>query len=239
MKVIAHRGASAYALENSREALILAWRQGADWVEMDVRATRDGKLIIMHDPTLDRTTTHCGFVAHFTWAELSQVKLRNGEPLLSLEEALELLQGRVQVYLDIKDNEHKTVFEIARLVCGREGVICGSTETSVLSRLKTLAPEVPTSLLVRELNDPVGKAVQARANYVHLCWEYLADPVGQVTRSLLNKAREAGIGVLLWHEEREGELARIAKLKDVFGFCTSKPDVARRILTGFQSSNQP
>jgi len=57
MEIIAHRGAAAYELENSRAAIELARRQGADRVELDARATKDGRPVVLHDAFLERTTT--------------------------------------------------------------------------------------------------------------------------------------------------------------------------------------
>ena len=119
MEIIAHRGASGCVLENSRQALELGWRQEADRVEIDVRAIRDGKPLVIHDPTLNRTTTGQGPVSEFSWEELADVRLRNGEPLLSLAEALDLLRGRTQVYLEVKDPAATS--GVARAVQGLEG----------------------------------------------------------------------------------------------------------------------
>jgi len=228
MEVIAHRGASGYVLENSRRALELAWRQGADRVEIDVRATRDGKLLVLHDPTLNRTTTGQGQVAERTWEELSEVRLKNGEPLLPLEEALDLLGGRVQVYLDVKDP--RVAPRVAGRVQNLDGVIVGSTEPDTLSQVKAQVPKAATSLLVRELDDPVGKAVWAGADYVHLCWERLSDPVARVSTTLIQEAEAAGLGVIVWHEERPSVLKRIGRLSGVYGVCTGVPDRARQLL---------
>jgi len=228
MEVIAHRGASGYVLENSRQALELAWRQGADRVEIDVRVTRDGRPVVLHDSTLNRTTTGQGPVAHFDWEQLSKVRLKNGEPLLPLEEALDLLRGRVQVYLDVKDP--RAAPGVSGQVQKLDGVIVGSTEPDTLSQVKARVPKVATSLLVRELDDPVGKAVRAGADYVHLCWERLADPVARVNTTLIEEAKAAGLGVILWHEEREHMLKQIRRLSEIYGVCTNVPDRVRRIL---------
>ena len=228
MEIIAHRGASGYVLENSRQALELAWRQGADRVEIDVRATRDGKLLVLHDPTLNRTTTGQGPVSEFSWEELSGVRLRNGEPLLLLEEALDLLRGRTQLYLEVKDKAAAP--GVARAVEGLEGVIVGAADPGTLAQLAASAPHVSTSLLVRDLDAPVKKALRAEVDYLHLCWERLSDPVGQVSRSLVSEVREAGLGLILWHEERPAQLRRIGRLSGVHGVCTNVPDRARQVL---------
>lgn len=227
MEVIAHRGASGYVLENSRQALELAWRQGADRVEIDVRATRDGRLLVLHDSTLNRTTTGQGPVSKFTWEELSGVRLRNGEPLLLLEEAMDLLRGRTQVYLEVKDPAAAP--GVARAVRGQEGVIVGSSDPATAS-LIARESGVSTSLLVRELSAPIPRAQEAGVDYLHLCWEHLPDPVSRVSSSLREEARAAGLKLILWHEERPALLRRIGRLTGVYGVCSNRPDRARRLL---------
>ena len=71
-KVWAHRGASAYAPENTLEAFELAVEQHADGVELDVQLTKDGKLAVIHDETIDRTCNGSGAVKNFTMAQLKQ-----------------------------------------------------------------------------------------------------------------------------------------------------------------------
>ena len=72
-KVWAHRGASAYAPENTLEAFLLAAEQGADGVELDVQLTKDDEIVIMHDETIDRTTSGTGNIRDYTYQELCLV----------------------------------------------------------------------------------------------------------------------------------------------------------------------
>ena len=65
---------------------------------------------------------------------------------------------------------------------------------------------------------------------MHLCWERLADPVARVSTTLIQEAKAAGLGVILWHEEREHMLKQIRRLSEIYGVCTNVPDRVRRIL---------
>lgn len=97
-KVWAHRGASAYAPENTLEAFKLAIEQHADGVELDVQLTKDGKLAVIHDETIDRTCNGTGYVKNFTMAELKQFSCNKTHPEYSsavipeLKEVLKLLK---------------------------------------------------------------------------------------------------------------------------------------------------
>lgn len=111
--VIAHRGASAEAPENSLEALELGMTLGADAIELDVRRTADGALLVIHDPTLDRTTDASGRIADYTRRELADVRLPNGAPIPELGEVLRRFEG-VEITIDVKEAE--AVADVVALV---------------------------------------------------------------------------------------------------------------------------
>lgn len=104
--VVAHRADWRFAPENSLAAIESSIRLGADVVELDVQKTKDGQLILMHDKTLDRTTTGKGKVAEWTLDSIRALRLKNGAALRTkhrvptLEEALLTAKGRVMVNLD-------------------------------------------------------------------------------------------------------------------------------------------
>ena len=104
--VAMHRGDWRNFPENSKGAILSAIQLGADIVELDVHMTKDGRFILNHDKTLDRTTTGTGKVHDRTLAEIKQLKMRDkdGKPtdyeVLTLEEALELTRGKILVNID-------------------------------------------------------------------------------------------------------------------------------------------
>lgn len=104
--VAMHRGDWRNFPENSKGAILSAIRLGADIVELDVRRTKDGRFVLNHDATLDRTTTGKGRVSDFTLEEIKKLKLRDarGRPtdceVLTLEEALAITRGKILVNLD-------------------------------------------------------------------------------------------------------------------------------------------
>lgn len=109
LQVMAHRGAMMRAPENTRPALDASIADGVEWVEVDVRLTRDGHHVLFHDGELDGKTDAKGAVGDRTLAELRNVDAGArfarrfvGERLLTLEEGLRLARGRVNLYLDCK-----------------------------------------------------------------------------------------------------------------------------------------
>ena len=107
--LIAHRGASGYAPENTLAAFELALAMGAKSAEFDVQQTRDGRLVVIHDTNLKRVARVRRRVGALTWLELSRLDVGawfkpkfKGEQVPALEEVLDLFQGRAELHLEIK-----------------------------------------------------------------------------------------------------------------------------------------
>lgn len=104
--VVAHRGDWRNAPENSLQAIKNCIAMGVDMVEIDIRETKDGHLVLMHDETVDRTTNGSGYVKKMTLAELKELRLVDGlgvettHQVPTLEEALLVAKGRILVNLD-------------------------------------------------------------------------------------------------------------------------------------------
>lgn len=103
--VVAHRGLHANAPENSLAAVQAALGAGCERIEVDVRATADGHLVLMHDPTIERTTTGEGGLARLRAHELGGVRLADGSPIPSLHEVLEVTRDRAVLCIDVKEAE--------------------------------------------------------------------------------------------------------------------------------------
>lgn len=118
--VAAHRGDWRYAMENSLPAIENCIKMGVDIVELDVQRTKDGRLILMHDATLDRTTTGKGKVEEWTLDSIKTLKLRNGcairtkDVVPTLEEALLLAKGKILVNLDKADRYFDEVYALLK-----------------------------------------------------------------------------------------------------------------------------
>ncbi|MFH4969315.1 glycerophosphodiester phosphodiesterase family protein [Gaetbulibacter sp. M240] len=138
--VIAHRGDWRNFPENSVEAIESAINMGVDMVELDVKKTKDNHLIIMHDATLDRTTTGKGLVSEWTLDSIKKLYLKNGAGIYTkyriptLEEALNTCKGKILVNLDGAYDYFNEAFEIAK--------ISGTTNQIVLKGYNKKASEV-------------------------------------------------------------------------------------------------
>jgi glycerophosphoryl diester phosphodiesterase len=162
--VIAHRGAAARAPENTLAAIRLAAEEGARWVEVDVKLSRDGHCILMHDELLARTTDGRGEVAHYDLDELQALDAGSwfaerhaGEAIPTLDAALALcLSLELDINLEIKPcpgREHETAracVEVVRMTwpSGRPWPLLSSFAVPSLEEARLRAPELPRGLLI-------------------------------------------------------------------------------------------
>lgn len=119
--VIAHRGEHQHHHENTLEAIEGAIEAGADFVELDIRRSKDGHYLLMHDSTVDRMTDGHGAVASLTWDKLRKLKvqdrsLANVPPsrIPSFDEVLKACHNRINIYLDFKAGDRAEVAEMIR-----------------------------------------------------------------------------------------------------------------------------
>lgn len=118
--VVAHRGDWRNFPKNSLEAIDNAIKMGVDIVELDVKKTKDGELILMHDRTLDRTTTGKGLVSENTLSDIRKLNLRNGcnirtiHKVPTLEEALLHAKGKIMINLDQADLYFDQIYELMK-----------------------------------------------------------------------------------------------------------------------------
>jgi glycerophosphoryl diester phosphodiesterase len=140
--VIAHRGEHLNHAENTIPAIESAIALGADFVELDVRTTRDGKLVLMHDKTVDRTTDGHGEVKELTSEQISALKMKDyGGGVPTFDQALDAAKGKIQIYLDWKEATPQAVYE--RLSAhGMLGQVVVYGDHRELHALQKLAPGI-------------------------------------------------------------------------------------------------
>ncbi len=226
---IAHRGASAYAQENSADSLRKAAELGADMVEIDIRKTADDVPIVTHDSSLRRLYGIEGNVSDYRMDELRCLTTDRGK-VISFAEALDLgKELDLGLYLDIKQLNMaaaRSIFESLDSQHYVKNVIFGSFRPDYLADIKAARPDAQTSILFGAVHiDQVKLAQSIQADYVHPCWEKRAEQPHQLLTSEWIKAvRAAELGIVCWHEERPSEIAALKAL-GVDAICTDKPDL--------------
>src|SRR5712692_7672816 len=99
---VGHRGAAGHLTGNTLASIAKAVALGVDFVEVDVRATRDGHSIVFHDRRVDGTTDGTGAVSELTLEEMQRLRTADGQPIPALDEALASINNRVGLMLDVK-----------------------------------------------------------------------------------------------------------------------------------------
>lgn len=208
--VVAHRGLHTLAPENSLEAFVLAWQAGLAWCECDVRLSRDGQLIVIHDDTLDRTTTGSGRVVDYPADELLKLRLRDadGEPrfatLPSLEGVLNAMPATGAMLVELKDPlSPPQCSRLEELLRGHD-VVVQSFLPDCLLTLNRVAPSIPLALLIEHKEELQG-AQSGPWFAVHADHQILDE---HTVRSL----RDAGKGVGAWTVTAAADVRRVLRL---------------------------
>lgn len=244
--IVAHRGASAQAPENTMEAFRLAVEAGADAIELDVHLTADGQLAVIHDDTLDRTTDRTGAVRDLTMDEIREADAGarftrpddagfpyrgRGLGVPALPEVLEWLPDGIGLVIEIKAREAAdAVVEATRDHPVRRGgqLALISFDEAAIERVRELDAELRTGYLLVP-TQPIEPALVWATEHGHAgVHPYEAD-LGMDPIPLLAQARAYGreVGCYVVNDpERMQHLAACG----LWGFVTDVPDVARAAL---------
>jgi glycerophosphoryl diester phosphodiesterase len=212
--IIAHRGASAVASENTMAAFEAAIEVGADGVEFDVRLTRDGVPVIIHDDTLYRTAGVRTRVADMSLEELSQFDVPSVAQLFELFQANDLA-----LHLEMKSHETQLAEACCRLVEQyglKDRVIFSSFEHSLLQAVKNINPWFKTAALFQ----PPAAFVIKRARAIGA--DGLALHHRLATPRLLDEAKQAGLKVAVWTVDDPSWVER-ARTMDIHALITNNP----------------
>jgi len=213
--VIAHRGASSYAPENTFAAFDLAIRMGVHHLELDVDATSDGHVVVIHDDTLDRTTDGSGPVTSHTLAALHALDAGSwfgaafaGERIPTLDEVLSRYQGRVHLHTEIKGRSTDLSRRTADLVRQHgmgDQVTITSFQRARLEEIRAYAALLPTGWLVAEVSDPV--IAQAR----DLGLRQICPRANTVTPELVSRLHAEGFVVRAWGVATEALMRQVVQ----------------------------
>jgi len=213
---IAHRGASAYAIENTLLAFRKAAELGADMWEVDIRMSADGQVVVYHDPALPDGRA----VAELTWAALNE-GMPDGCP--QIEEVLLLAaEHGAGIYADIKDLAACLPTLDALRTHGISLAILGAFDAEAVAILRQANCPYPISALVPLGEDPNSYA--PHADIIHLCWEHMERPQDMLTPDLFTRAFANGQHIAIWHEEDPSRMAAI-RTKPVLGICSDRPEM--------------
>ena len=220
-----HRGASGHAPENTRIAFQKALEMGADGIECDIRESRDGELMVFHDPTIKRLTGKPGRLNEFFGAELKRLDVGSwfspdfaGETVMTLKEAVASAPAPLLLNLEIKAaSPEKVVDFICRAgIAGR--VIVSSFDSSLLGKIRQLDPLLSIGVLIDR--EPWKKAFQQAAKVKAIS---LNVPSKRATAEFIGQAHQKNLKVYLYTVNDQDEMDRFIKM-GADGLFTNYPD---------------
>ncbi|RME01898.1 MAG: glycerophosphodiester phosphodiesterase [Deltaproteobacteria bacterium] len=239
-KIIAHRGASGIAPENTLIAFEEALRQGAGWIEFDVQRCRSGEVIVLHDATVDRTTNGKGRVREMTLSALKRLDAGGrfsphfrGEPIPTLEEVFESFAGRLRFNIEIKSEDPTSDGIEAMVVSLVERfdlvtqVIVSSFNPIVLARIQRLNPALERALLLHP--------DQTRQRYARFWYPFVDRPhtlhpeFTWLSRAFLDRAHRGERQVNVWTVNEASDLLRMLEW-GVDGIITNHPARLLRLI---------
>lgn len=205
---IAHRGASGEGLapENTLAAFRLAMEIGADLVELDVHRTKDGKIVVIHDDSMDRTTDRFGRIKDLNVSDIVGADAGVGERVPLLVEALDMMRGRTIVLVEVKPNDITgDVIQQIREAEAEDYVVIQSFHPEVVVESFALAPGIPRGMLIGEREDLSDRTVSVGAGVVVPSYRLL-------TEQTIHNIRLHGLGLWTYTVDDEAEMRRLMDL---------------------------
>ncbi len=235
--VIAHRGASMYAPENTIAAFDLAVEMGADAVELDTMLTADGTPIVIHDQSLERTTNGSGSVASKSIEEIQLLDAGStfdarfvGEKVPTLEEVFAAVGTKILINVELKnyaspfDRLPETVVALVMKKGLSDRVLLSSFNPIALIKAQRASEEIRRAALIGGGPKIVRGVIEVITNYFALHPE-----VSLVNQGMIDKHHSAGNKVNAWTVNEESVMMKLLSM-GVDGLITDTPDVAIKVI---------
>lgn len=213
---VGHRGAKAYEIENTLESYKKAIELGANAIELDVRKSNDGKLIVIHDDNLKRVFGKDISVNETTLKELKQL---TGDKIPTLEQALQFIDKKVErILVELKEVSYeKMALEVIKKEDLNERVIIVSFHEPALLNVRELDDKIETGLIYAKHKNPIDTALKLKAQYLV--------PLYKLTHTKnIEDAHKNNLKVIVWTINTKHE-AKQYRDKGVDGIASDKPDI--------------
>ena len=228
---IAHRGASGHAPENTMAAFRLAVEQCADCIELDIHQTADGRLVVLHDFTLKRTSGDPRPVKVLKLDEIRELDIGSwqdmtyrNERIPTLDEVLEFAEDRVFLQIELKRGSlfypeiEKRLLELIKRHHAGTRVAVSSFDADALRKLRALDPQIPLGLLTRKTRpkEILKQAESLKVQSIHISTR-------RFSKAVLRQAHARGLPVYLYTVNRPSLMGRYLDM-GVDGLFTNYPD---------------
>jgi glycerophosphoryl diester phosphodiesterase len=215
---IGHRGARAYEPENTIRSFKKAIEIGVDAVELDVRKTKDGQLVVIHDADVKRTTDGKGLVSELTLKEIKAFSTEKGEKIPTLKETFDFLDEKVKILIELKEaGLEEEVLALVRENGLQKSVIVTSFLENALQKVRELDKDIATGLIYAKHKNPLKAALELKAQYLVAFYRF-------THTANVQKAHENGLKVIVWTVNTPEEVVAYVQ-KGVDGIASDKPDI--------------
>jgi glycerophosphoryl diester phosphodiesterase len=227
--VIAHRGDSSNALENSLESIRRALSLSVDMIEIDIRRSRDNGLYVMHDRLTGRTAVKNIAIERASSEKIARVKLKNGESVPALGDVLQLVAGKCGLNLEIKSRGAGALTARYLLASGYKGhILVSSFRKEEVKAARQAMPLLPTSMIFDVFT------VHTISSYLARGYTVISLRKKTVNEKLVSACHEKGLSLYVWTVDEEDEMRKFISW-GVDGIYSNRPGVLKTLLERLES----
>jgi glycerophosphoryl diester phosphodiesterase len=231
--VVAHRGASGYAPENTYAAFNLAVKMGADMIEMDIHPTSDGKLVVIHDDKVDRTTDGHGKVSEIPYRQIKELNAaakfpdRDPEPVPLFSDVLSKYSGTIDIMVEVKHGSsiypgvEKEVVKQVSDQGATDRVEIISFDAEALKRIREESSQIKLGIVFVGNMISFADMYQGRVEALHGSWDF-------VSKGQINYAKQKNFYTFLWTPNTEDEISTCLSYEPD-GIVSNFPDKVKRL----------
>jgi glycerophosphoryl diester phosphodiesterase len=226
-QIVAHRGLHGELPENSLSAMIAAWNHDIEWCECDVQLSADGVPVVIHDETLDRTTTGSGRVADYPRDELRNLRLRRvdgkvtDDRLSTLDELLDACGPGRKLLVETKPVMGRKIYPIAKKVKKKDGMLHSFHHGDMILALKATMNKCPVAVLVEMAEGQISGEYKGNFHVHH-------EAISPAAMRLLKSYGEVGA----WTVNDPDRIRALAAFGTLTMIITDIPLIAKEILSG-------
>ncbi len=226
MEIVGHRGAALLVPENTLPSFEKAIELGCDATETDVRLTADGKLVLCHDETVDRTTNGTGQVGELTFAQIRALDAGNGAQMPTLEELLPVIKDRILLLCEQKgEGTVEPAVAAVRAAGLTDQVVFTSFEIDRIAAVRALGPELRIAGIFSKPNfEILPRLVELRAEAADVHWKNL-------TPEFVQAAHVHGLTCRGWNPDTVEDIRATLAL-GVDSVSSNRPDLAIQVVRG-------
>ncbi|MBM3199811.1 hypothetical protein FJZ53_02650 [Candidatus Woesearchaeota archaeon] len=216
---VGHRGAAYYEPENTLRSFKRALELGVDFVELDVRQTKDGVIVVLHDATVNRTTNGKGYLRNYSFSDLRFLDAGKGEKVPSLEEVAYLTKDKCGLFIEVKETgfEDKLVDFVKKQKLESKSIVI-SFHLEILQNIKRLYPELRLGVITDKL--PKDYLVIAKSSG----FDYALVRKDKLRREHVDGFHSLGMKVYAWTVDDERWVKKLMGF-GVDAIASNKPDI--------------